>query len=113
MKNQRAVRNVSQPLSRRFRTRQSLFRHRRFRGRVYTDTMFGINSMRGKKTAQIFVTDFGDVQVFPMHSKKDAHQALLIYFQETGLPISMHDDNSKEISTAKGWRNVMEKTRRY
>ena len=79
---QRAVCNVSHPLSRQFRTRQSLFRHRRFRGRVYTKTMFGINSMIGIKTAQTFVTYFGDVQVFPMHSKKDDHQALLRFFRK-------------------------------
>ena len=57
---QRAVCNVSQPLSRRFRTRQSLFRNRRFRGRLYTNTMFVIKSMSGNKTAQVLVKDFGD-----------------------------------------------------
>ena len=79
---QRSVCNVSQPLSQQFRTRQSLFRKSRFRGRVYTDTMFGIKSMRGNKISQIFVTDFGDIQVFPMHSKKDSHKALLRFFRK-------------------------------
>ena len=65
--------------------------------------------MRGNKTAQTFVTDFGEVQVFPMHSKKDAHQVLLRYVQETGVPTSMDADNAKELSTEKGRRNVMEK----
>ena len=109
MTTQRAVCNVLQPLSRRFRTHQSLFKHLRFRGRVYTDTMFRIKSMRGNKTAQTFVADFGEVQVFPMHSKKDAHQVLLRYIQETGVPTSMDADNAKELSTEKGRRNVMEK----
>ena len=68
--------------------------------------MFGIKSTRGNKTAQIFVTDFGDVQVFPMHSKKDAHQVLLRYFQEIGVPTSMHADNAKELSTAKEFFKV-------
>ena len=103
---QRAVCKVSQPLSRRLRTRQSLFRQHRFRGRLYTDTVFGINSTRGNKTAHMIVTDFGDVQVFPMHYNKDACQALLRYFQGTGVPTSMHADNAKELRTAKGWRSV-------
>ena len=109
MTTQRAVCNVLQPLSRRFRTQQSLLQQRRFRGKVYNDTMFGMKSTRGNKTAQIFVTDFGDLQVFPMHSKKDAHRALLRYFQETGVPTSMHANNATELSCAKAWRNVMEK----
>ena len=71
--------------------------------------MFGIKSMRGKKTAQIFVTDFRDVQVFPINSKKDAHQALLRYFLEIGVPRSMHADNATELGTAKAWKNVMGK----
>ena len=107
---QRAVHNVLQTLSRRFRTRQSLLRNRRFRGRVYIDTMFGIKSMRGNKTAQMFVTDFGDVQVFSMHSNKDAHQALLRYFQETGVPTSMQADKARELRTVKGGNNVILKT---
>ena len=111
MTTQKSVRNVSQPLSRKLRTRQSLFRHCRFHGIVYADTMFVINSTRGKKMAQIFVTDFGDVQVFPMHSKKDAHQSLLRYFQEIGVPTSMHAGSAKELSTKKVWRNIMEKHR--
>ena len=61
--------------------------------------------------AQIFVTDFGDVQVFPMHSKKDAHQSLLRYFQEIGVPTSMHAGSAKELSTKKVWSNIMEKHR--
>ena len=59
--------------------------------------------------AQIFVPDFGDVQVFPMQPKKDAHQALMRYFQETGVPTLMHADRDKEFSNAKGRRNVMKK----
>ena len=71
--------------------------------------MFGIKSTRGNKTAQISVTDFGYVQVFPMYYKKDAHQELLRYFEKTVVPTLMHTDNAKELSTAKGWRQVMEK----
>ena len=71
-----------------------MLQHHRLRGRVYNDTMFGIKSTRGNKTAQIFVTDFGDVQVCPMHSKKDSHQVLLRQFQETGVPTWMHADNA-------------------
>ena len=106
-KTQRLFCNVLQPLSQQFRTRQSLLRHRRFGGRVYTDTMFGIKSTRGNKTAQISVTDFGYVQVFPMYYKKYAHQELLRYFQETGVTTLMHADKAKELSTEKGLRNVM------
>ena len=65
---QREFCNELHPLSQRLRTRHSLLRQCRFRGRVYTKTMFRIKSMRGNKTDEIFVTEFGDLQVFPMHS---------------------------------------------
>ena len=63
--------------------------------------MFETMSMRGNKTAQIFLKDFRDVQVFPMHSKKDAQQVLLRYFQKTGVTTSMHADNAKNYALQK------------
>ena len=110
MTTQKPVRNVSQPLSRKLRTRQSLFRNCRFRGRVYTNTMFGIKSMRGNKTAQIFVTDFGDIQVFPMHSKKDAHQALLRFFRKQAYQHQCTPTMPKNLALQKDlgtlWKNT-------
>ena len=105
---QYAVREVNGPLSRRLRTRQAIFRNRRFRGRVYTDTMFGITSMRGNKAAQLFVTDFGDVQIFGIKHKREAHLALSKYFRESGVPTSLHADGAPELKTSSKWKKVME-----
>ena len=106
---QHAVRDITKPFTRRLRTPQALYRRRRFRGTVYTDTMMsGIKSMRGNKCAQLMVTDFYDCTVYPLPSKSKAYAAMSRYFIDRGVPSHIHSDNAKEMTTSKKWKKTLE-----
>ena len=105
---QSAVRDVSGPLTRRFKTRNTLYRRRRFRGTAYTDTMMsGVTSIRGNVCAQVIVTDFHDITVYPLKSKKQAYVGISQYFVERGVLGQLHSDNAREMTTKSEWRKTL------
>ena len=56
----------------------------------------GTVSKRGNKYAEIFATDFGWARAYPMKRKGEAHEALSLLFQRTGVPDNLIVDGSKE-----------------
>ena len=66
---------------------------------LYSDTMFcpKVPSARGYTMAQIFVTDFGWSQSYPMSCKSQAHDALSLLFAREGVPPKMIVDGAKEM----------------
>ena len=61
------VRDALIPPTKWFWTRQEMFRHQRFRRTTYTNTMTeGVKYVSGNRVAQVYVTDFGDVVIYPL-----------------------------------------------
>ncbi len=58
-------------------------------------------SRRGNKYAQIFSSNFGWSQAYPMKTKGEAHDALSLMFQLEGIPPLMIMDSSKEQTLGK------------
>ena len=56
-----------------------------------------VKSARGYMMAQIFVTDFGWSQSFPMTLKSEAREALGLLFARDGVPPKMIVDYVKEM----------------
>ena len=44
---------------------------------------------RGNKYAEVFATDFGWAQAYPIKKKSDTHEALYLLFQCMGVPDKM------------------------
>ena len=83
------------PLTKRFITRKAMFLLWKFRGTTYTDTMIsGVNPASGNRLSQLYVTDFGDVMIYPFPKRKDAHTDLSLYFVNSGVPEHLHSDHS-------------------
>ena len=63
----------------------------------YSNTMFcpKVPSVRGYTIAQIFATDFGWSQSYPMSCKSEAHEALGLLFVWEGAPLKMIIDGAK------------------
>ena len=67
-------------------------------GRFSTDTMFSkVKSIRGHRTAQIFMNGQGYDQFYPMKSKCDANAALMSFIQDTGIPEIAVSDGADEM----------------
>ncbi len=65
---------VNPALSRHFWTNDHMLQYRRLRHLVFTDKMFSDTySRRNNKCAQVFASDFGWVQAYPMKTKGEAH----------------------------------------
>jgi hypothetical protein len=63
---------------------QLLYRH--LRAVVYSDTMFfGAVSLRQNTCAQVYLTEFHWVKVYPMRRKADAHLTLSTLFHDVGV----------------------------
>ena len=72
-------------------------KHRRLRADVYTDTLFSDTKSLAQNTCgQIFATDFGWVQFYPMIRKKDTHATLERAFNDFGIFNSVIPDNAPE-----------------
>ena len=56
---------------------------------------------------QMFVTEFGDIQVYPLKNKDDYHMALYQYSKEIGVPTSLQMDNTKDMDVRKKWKKVL------
>ena len=64
---------------------------------MFADTLIsGTVSKRGNKYAEIFATDFGWARAYPMKRKGEAHEALSLLFQRTGVPDNLIVDGSKD-----------------
>ena len=105
---QRGVRTVLHPtLSRRFRTNDQMLQYRRMPCNLYSDTLFcpKVPSARGYTMVQIFATDFGWSQSYPMSHKSQAHDALGLLFAWEGVPPKMIVDGAKEMKLDEFSRN--------
>ena len=68
-------------LSGTFRTNQCNLNCKELAHLVFSDKMFNsIRSQRNNKLVQVFATNFGWCQIFPIRSKDDAHEAHLVIF---------------------------------
>ena len=62
---------------------------------MFTDTLFAnIKSKAGNKCAQPYAMNFVLVQVHPMATKGDAHDALSLMLQCDSVPFALIVDNS-------------------
>jgi hypothetical protein len=83
-------------LTNRYNTNDRQLRYRRLTVTMYNATMLStILSRQDNKAAQIFCTDFGFVQAFPMKKEKEAHEALSLLFHRDGVPNFMVMDGAK------------------
>ena len=74
---QTTVHDTTETFTRQLNMMQSLFHSRLFRRRVSKDTiLLSVKYVQVNKAFQIFVTKFGDVNVYPLSNKGDAHKAL-------------------------------------
>jgi hypothetical protein len=104
---QRGVRQLSGPLTRRFRTRQKQLEHNFLNTKMYTDTFFKDKpSARNNTCFQLFVTSEGFVAGESMRSKADAHEALDNVCRTYGVPKLLVSDNAKE-ETIGDWSRVL------
>ena len=79
------------------RTNDRMLQYKRLLCNVLTDTLIsGTASKRGNKYSWFFATYFGWVQGYPMKTKGNAHEALLLLFQWKGVPDHPILDRSKE-----------------
>jgi len=84
-----------------------MLRYKRLPCNVFADTLIsGTVSKRGNKYAEIFATDFGWARAYPMKRKGEAHEALSLLFQRTGVPENLIVDRSKARSRATSRRSV-------
>ncbi len=100
---QQSVRMIANfALSRCFWTNDCLLWYRHLRHSIFADKMFSnMYSCWNNKGAQVFTSDFGWVQVNPMKTKGDVHEALSLIFPCEGIPPSMVIDGSKEQTLGK------------
>ena len=96
-------RQIEQGISRRFRTRRNLLRHRQLAlpaGEFYSDTLFSlVKSVRGYTCAQIYGNKYGFIKAYPMESKgqQNIGDTLTLIVQDVGVPQSIHTDNAPEM----------------
>ena len=69
------------------RTNDRMIRYKRLLCTIFYDTIiYGTASKIGSNYYEIFATYFGWAQVYPMETKGDAHEYLLLLFKRTGVP---------------------------
>jgi hypothetical protein len=106
---QKGIRNVTDHLNRRYRTKQAALRYNQLggrHGRFCSDTFFStVRSTRGNTVGQIFVNDIGYTKFIPMKAKSEAGNALVEFIQDVGIPGTLHTDNAKELNSGK-WLEV-------
>ena len=86
-------------LSRHFSINDRMLRYRRIKSNFYTDTMLvhkSAKSTRGNLYLQVFVSDKGFVEVYPMELKSDFKDALHLFCKEIDVPIDLVVDPSGE-----------------
>ena len=54
---------------------------------MYTNTMIsGIKYASRNRVAQVYVTGFGDVIIYALAHRREAHTSLYRYFMDSGVP---------------------------
>ncbi len=78
-----SVRTIANPaLSRHFWTKDHMLRYRCLCHLVFNDTMFSNKYLyQSDECVQVCALDFGWVQLYPMKTKGEAHEALSLMFQ--------------------------------
>ena len=65
---------------------------------VFLDMMFANTvSRRGSRCAQVYATNVGWGKIFPMASRSETHETLLLLFTRDGLPLACICDNANEM----------------
>ncbi len=86
-----------------------MLQYRHLHPLVFTNMMFSNMYMRwSNKCAQVFASDFGWVQVYPMKTKSKSHEDLSLMFQHKCIPPSMVMDSSKEQTLGKFCQNFVD-----
>jgi hypothetical protein len=94
---QLGMRFVDGPLERRLKTSQAHMRFPTLDLRIYSDTLFSQKkSIRGFPCAQVFMDGKCFCWVYPLRSKGDAHQALMQFIQDVGIPKELLTDCALE-----------------
>ena len=79
------------------RTNYRMLQYKRFSYNVFSDTLISGNvPKRGNKYAEVFETYFGWEISYPMKSKGDAHEDILLLLQLAGVPDQLIVDGSRE-----------------
>ena len=66
---------------------------------VFSDMMFASTvSKIGNRHAQVYAKDFGWIRVFPMASRSEVHETLLLLFARGGVLPACFCKNVKEVS---------------
>ena len=69
---------------------------------VFSDMMFASKvSSRGNRCEQVYATDFGWAKAFPIASRMQAHETLLLLFTQDGVPPAYICNNAKEMIQGK------------
>ena len=84
---QNSIRGLRIPLTKQLRTRQAMFRFQWFRGTTYTNIMVGgVKYAYGDRVAQVYVTYFGDVRIYPVAHRRESNTWLSFYFMDSDVP---------------------------
>jgi hypothetical protein len=94
---QAGMRFVDGPLECRLKTSQAHLRFPSLDLKIYSDTLFAHKkSIRGFSCAQIFTDGKCFCRVYPLRSKGGAHQGLMQFIQEVGIPKELLTDGALE-----------------
>mmetsp|Transcript_11237 Transcript_11237/g.16168 ORF Transcript_11237/g.16168 Transcript_11237/m.16168 type:complete len:1367 (+) Transcript_11237:2028-6128(+) len=107
---QKASRHITEPFTRRVKTRQSALRYPRLNDYLYSDTMFSdvVSKPRQNICAQLFVTSKRYSRIYPMRTKGQAGEKLNQFITSTGIPLGLITDGAKE-ETLGQWNEVRKK----
>ena len=105
---QRGIQTMVHPLlSRQFRTNDRNLHYHCLAHPVFSDTMFASTVFRRFNIcAQVYAADFGWARAFPMASRSEAHETLLLLFARDGVPLACICDNAKEMIKGKFYQKL-------
>jgi hypothetical protein len=94
---QLGMRFIDGPLEHRLKTSQAHMRFPTLNLKIYSDTLFAHKkSVCGFSSVQIFTDGRGFCRVYPLRSKGDAHQALMQFIHDVGIPKELLADCALE-----------------
>ena len=83
-------------LSRWFRTNDNILHLHCLAHLIFSDMLFASTvSRRGNSCVQVYITDFGWARAFPMVSRSEADETLLLLFARDGVPPACICNNAK------------------
>jgi hypothetical protein len=96
-------------ITRQYRTNDRMLRYNRLNCNLFSDTMFSTVMSRCHFTcAQVYTNKFEWTQLYPMKSKKDAHETLSALFVESGVPQVLITDDAPELVKDEFRRKALE-----